>query len=612
MGSGWKRGPAGAAPAAAPPDWRCGSPRNGSAAAEGWKLAAKKSVLLRALPSEGQAYVHRACSLVGTTAGKVIYKQGDDADAFYVVQSGRYAATQLGADGETQQTVRRYEASDTFGSHELLQADQTRATTMTVLEAGSVWVIPKKVFDAKLKVAPAPAPSLVEKVRSCRSFAELAPEQITLLCRAVVNISMEKSKPVCKQGDAAHSVYALLDGQLKIVKDNDQEGKKLLKTPESKGACLGEACFFPDETMRVHDADISAWAGSSTLLKFSCADVEALIGYSLQSVALLRFHQQMLASVLIAKEVPMLKSIGDGQLDWLCSALVHEPPIVEGNYVVKEGQLDDRLYMIHRGQAAITTAEFGEAGVLEPGQYFGELSMTGRKRKRTSSVVCKGPEPLMLVSLSMALVRTNPQLEAWTRSLDASVTAVQGGGAAAPAKKGKPLAAVGDKGLTDKTSKADTSSVGAPKQGLPHRRSFGEMLVDAQKASAVAAEKAVRAAKMANAKSAASEKPKRNSGTGKHKKERSSSNNKKEKENFDDVTDELEFSRSRRNSFTERVAQARTGGTSLVRRMSQDLGKLFSLSGKDSPTTESAQSERGSARTSGSLSEDSEKRRQHV
>ena len=579
-------------------------------------MAAKKSVLLRTLPSEGQAYVHRACKLVGTAAGKVIYSQGDDADAFYVVQSGRYGATQLGADGETQQTVRQYEALDTFGSHELLQAVQTRATTMTVLEAGSVWVIPKKVFDAKLKVAPAPAPSLVEKVRSCSSFAELAPEQITLLCRAAVNLSVEKSKLVCKQGDAAHTVYALLDGQLKLVKDNNQDGKTLLKTSESKGACLGEACFFPDETMRVHDADISAWAGNSTLLKFACADVEALIGYSLQSVALLRFHQQMLAAVLIAKEVPLLKSLDGGELDWLCSALVHEPPILEGNHVVKEGELDERLYMIHRGQAAVTTVEFGEAGVLEPGQYFGELSMTGKKRKRTSSVVCKGPEPLMLVSLSMALVRTNPQLEAWTKSLDASVTAVQGSAPTAPAKKGKPLAAIGEKGVSDKNGKADLS-VGAPKQGVAHRRSFGEMLVDAQKASAVAAEKAVRAAKMSNAKEKGNEKPPgRNSATSKPKKERNSGNSKKEKENSPTPThsalDNVEFSRGRRNSFTERVEQASKGGKSLVRRMSQDLSRIFSLASKDGPIAESAQSERGSTRTSGSLSEDSEKRRQHV
>ena len=42
-----------------------------------------------------------------------------------------------------------------FGSHELI-LEVPRDVTVTSLEAGSLLVLPKKAFDAKAKVAPAP------------------------------------------------------------------------------------------------------------------------------------------------------------------------------------------------------------------------------------------------------------------------------------------------------------------------------------------------------------------------------------------------------------------------------------------------------------------------
>ena len=131
----------------------------------------------------------------------------------------------------------------------------------------------------------------------------------------------------------------------------------------------------------------------------------------------------MLASVYVAKDIPLLHGMPEEQLDWLCAALVLENPFAPGEHVVDEGGNDDKLYIVLHGVGSVCTEEYGEAVALEAGQYFGELALTGKRRKRTTAVKCKGPEPLGVLSLSYATVKSNPKLEAWTKALDAAVTA---------------------------------------------------------------------------------------------------------------------------------------------------------------------------------------------
>ena len=97
-------------------------------------------------------------------------------------------------------------------------------------------------------------------------------------------------------------------------------------------------------------------------LHLPVADLEALIGYRLQAAALLRFNTTMLSLVTInGTQVFSPSLLGDEELWWLGGALVHEPPRIAGEAVVSEGDTDEKLYIIRRGVAAISTAKLGEA-----------------------------------------------------------------------------------------------------------------------------------------------------------------------------------------------------------------------------------------------------------
>ena len=378
-----------------------------------WSAAVKRSVLLRKLPPETQGYAFRACKLLKTDVGQTLYAEGDAPDAFFVIQSGQYEAAVLATDGVTMQRVRVFGAADTVGSHALMH-DSTHMETVKVLEAGAVWSLPRKIFDAKVKIAPAPPPSLVARVARVSFFDGLSGEDLLLLTRTVSEVKLEKGQMLYRQGDDAASIYFLEEGQLKQVVDNAVDSKVIVKAPQ----VLGLSALYSDQASNVYEADATAWAGTAHLMRFSVADIEALVGFAPQMRALRELNVRMLSRVQI-HGTPITDGLGIEARDWLGSMLVHEPPFAPGATIAAEGSADEKLYVIWRGVASVTTEALGEVGALGESQFFGELALTGRKHKRTTTVrVREGSVPARVMSLPIALVRTNPELASWVTRLD--------------------------------------------------------------------------------------------------------------------------------------------------------------------------------------------------
>ena len=194
-----------------------------------------------------------------------------------MINEGSFRVSTSTVDGSSRQLARVLGPSDTFGSHELLLGLKQRTVQVACVEAGAVWVLPLKIFDAQLRVPPAPAPSLIARVSAVPLFASLSKEAIKQLCRAVQdNVTVAKGEALVQQGERC-ALYMLESGQLKLVCDGQEDAKTVLKAP----GAFGEPSLYADEALRVHEAAITAWAGEAKLLKFDAADIEALIGYGL-------------------------------------------------------------------------------------------------------------------------------------------------------------------------------------------------------------------------------------------------------------------------------------------------------------------------------------------
>ena len=512
-------GAPGPAPAAAPPK------SEGSGADKEFLAAAKKSVLLSKKPPEAKAFINRACKLVKTTAGETLYTQDGPSENFYVVESGRYRAVRTTPDG-MEMTLREFGPGETFGSHELLATKSSnvgpRREGIVTVEAGKVWTLSRKNFEQKVKMAPVPPPSLVERLKQISLFSCFNAEQLHLLCRAAHDVKVEKGEKVCIQGEESRHVYALCEGQLKRVVDGDDAGKLILHAP----ATFGEASLYPVDSERLYEADFTAWAGPATLMKFAVADIEALLGFALQDRALTTLNQTMLEHVEIYGE-PIMNGLSDELKTFLSSAIVHEGARQPGEFVVKEGDTDEKLYVIRSGYATISTSDLGEAGQIGPGQYFGELALTGRKHKRRASISVSREGPLQLLSLSVRTLTTSKTkgLAEWIERLDRLAETAEEAKYSKETKEKAKKTTGFNKKLTDLSPKAspkvtpragdkDTSPRAAAIGGgekltkaeeekrlkqhlLKRRMSYGEMLVEAQRSAKAAADKAARSVAIA-------------------------------------------------------------------------------------------------------------------
>jgi CRP-like cAMP-binding protein len=129
--------------------------------------------------------------------GDVIVREGDDADAFYVLTSGRARVVKQGADGQ-EVTLAMLGPGDTFGETGLLERS-TR--TATVRASGDVEVL--RLDRAAVRRAAGHAPELREAVELHRRrvkleelfrlytvFAELPPEGLETLLEGLEEVEV--------------------------------------------------------------------------------------------------------------------------------------------------------------------------------------------------------------------------------------------------------------------------------------------------------------------------------------------------------------------------------------------------------------------------------------
>ena len=209
-----------------------------------WQGAKTNCVLLRKLPSGVFGYVIRSSKLVKYGKADVVYSQGQHADSFYVVNSGTFKAMRLGADGKTQEVLRVFATSATFGSHALLHDVAREETVIAESPGSSAWLVSKKVFDAKLRHAPLPPPSLVNRLKLTPLFDGLPIEHVTMMARAANDIQIQKQQLLYTQGDVADCIYVLEEGSIKLVSDGNEQAKLIVRAP----AKLGLRALYADAT----------------------------------------------------------------------------------------------------------------------------------------------------------------------------------------------------------------------------------------------------------------------------------------------------------------------------------------------------------------------------
>jgi len=159
--------------------------------------------------------------------GVAVVRQGDLADAFYVIRAGTLDVVEADDDG-TERVVQTLGAGQSFGELALVTGAHRNAT-VRAREAAELFAIDRGTFDRLLtdRVAlPEFAPTLYElaALRALPPFANLPASELLQLREQGTWQNVPPGDAVVEQGDIGDAFYAVADGQFEVVVDGRRVG----------------------------------------------------------------------------------------------------------------------------------------------------------------------------------------------------------------------------------------------------------------------------------------------------------------------------------------------------------------------------------------------------
>lgn len=153
-------------------------------------------------------------------AGRIVVREGDRGDCFYLIQDGR--AEVLQADGDRTVQVALLGPGDYFGEIALLRNVPRTATVRAVEDLGLL-SLGRDDFERLL----APQMGLFdaararlewrEKVRAIPAFAGLGPSELDLVLAKLVEHHFERGEVLMRQGDPGDRFYVIVGGRVEVL-----------------------------------------------------------------------------------------------------------------------------------------------------------------------------------------------------------------------------------------------------------------------------------------------------------------------------------------------------------------------------------------------------------
>jgi HlyB family type I secretion system ABC transporter len=184
--------------------------------------------LLRALPPELRSLVAESFVPVSYAFGSTIVREGDDADAFYVLAAGRARAIKEGPQGE-EVPLNVLRAGDGFGEVALVGGGRRTATVRASSEV-EAFRLDAAVFQALLRQRPelrafcelqTKHHSLRNFFRLYSSFAALPAEALQTLLAECEAVAVQPGDLVIRHGDEPGPMYVVEEGRLRVFRQEN-------------------------------------------------------------------------------------------------------------------------------------------------------------------------------------------------------------------------------------------------------------------------------------------------------------------------------------------------------------------------------------------------------
>lgn len=222
----------------------------------------------------------RIAALIGVawkqevTGGVELIKEGDDnADYFYIVQSGKFEVMvsqkdKKGAEAVTEApvSVGTIEAGGSFGELALLYF-APRAATVKALTASTVWVIDRQNFKEIIAKSAEDVAKQYVKYLDLDILSPLKPDEKEAVAKALSEETFVKGETIFSQGEKGDLFYILTDGEVAFEKDGKFKSKHV--GTAAKAFPFGERALLTNEPRLLTAKVLSDVAVCLTLDKVS-------------------------------------------------------------------------------------------------------------------------------------------------------------------------------------------------------------------------------------------------------------------------------------------------------------------------------------------------------
>eukprot|EP00924_Labyrinthula_sp_SR-Ha-C_P002122 snap_masked-scaffold_19-processed-gene-1.24-mRNA-1 protein AED:0.03 eAED:0.06 QI:0/-1/0/1/-1/1/1/0/885 len=234
--------------------------------------------------------------------------------------------------------------------------------------------------------------SLLEHIEAIPALKSLSETERKELASSLEHVEFIEGEFLMKQGEIGKEMFFLESGSVKVM---DQHGDVLVT--RGPGEYIGEGALLSEESER-RNADVVAETAVKAL-KLAKDDFDAYLG---------NFKQQMHHGFVtrILSTVQVFKNLGSNEVSRIAS-LIEEVQYKDGEFVVRQGEVGERFYILKEGildcrlrtVAEDGNVEFTSVGTLLKGDYFGEGALLTSEPRRCDVIVVGG-KPATLWSIS--------------------------------------------------------------------------------------------------------------------------------------------------------------------------------------------------------------------
>nr|CAH69748.1 cGMP-dependent protein kinase 13-3 [Paramecium tetraurelia] len=303
--------------------------------------------IFKSVPQSDIEYVVDQMFYCTVPDGQFVFKQGDKASSYFLIERGQ---CQIIINGELKKTLK---SGDAFGELAMLY-NAPRSASVRAVGDCAFWAIDRNTFR---KVVEQQNQRSYEEnrefMKKVEFFSFLTEEQRDAISSVLITSVFKKGEIIVSEGDVANSFYIIKKGKVAIIK-----GEKEVSQMNS-GESFGEAALY-QSCQRA--ATVKAAEEEVRCLSLSKDDIQRILGQKIQTVKYINTQKWAL------QQSPLLGKLTSIQIEKILQN-IRQVHYEKNEVIIKAGQPCTKVYIILEGEIATMPSK---QQVLGKGKIFGE------------------------------------------------------------------------------------------------------------------------------------------------------------------------------------------------------------------------------------------------